>query len=56
MKEKIAAKDFDYVVVKNTRRSALEFEEHNGREHVNQSSIDAFTNDLFYRGKSPALH
>ena len=51
LKEKIEHKDFDYVVVKNTRLSALDFETLSGSEHLMQAHNDEFTNDLFYADK-----
>ena len=51
MKEKIEAKDFDYVVVKASRWSAVQFETLSGREHILQAQNDEFTNDLFYSDK-----
>lgn len=51
LKEKIEDRDYDYIVVKNTRRSILEFETHNGTEHFMQGHNDDFTNDLFFEGK-----
>ena len=51
LKEKIEAKDFNYIVVKNDRRGVLNFETHSGTEHLVQGDNDQFTNDLFYSGK-----
>ena len=34
LKEKIEAKDFNYIVVKNDRRGLLNFETHSGTEHL----------------------
>ena len=51
LKEKIEHKDFDYVVVKNSRFSALQFETLSGTEHLMQAHNDEFTNDLFFADK-----
>ena len=51
MKEKIEHKDFDYVVVKNSRLSALDFETLSGSEHLMQAHNDEFTNELFFADK-----
>ena len=51
LKEKIEAKDFDYVIVKNGRQSVMQFETLSGTEHLLQGDCDEFTNELFYGGK-----
>lgn len=51
LKEKIEDKDFDYVIVKNSRWSAIQFETLSGAEHLLQAENDSFTNELFYSGK-----
>ena len=51
LKEKIEAKDFDYIIVKNTRFSIMQYETHSGTEHLLQGHNDEFTNNVFYEGK-----
>ena len=51
LKEKIEDKDFDYVVVKNSRMSVVSFETLSGSEHLFQAHNDQFTNDLFFSDK-----